>query len=155
MVGRKKEPKPLGPWKRNHPTVSFRVSRADRERLDEMVRREGKPLGELLHYGLGLARKQLVNERRKYAQGYAEGHKSGLDLGMRAGFAQGFGRFDLPCRRCGRPVRFDIRILEQKAVLDKALPNVQHQGDRCPGGAANSAAMPPHDPWDLFSTSGQ
>ena len=66
----------------SNPGVTFRVTPADRKRLDDLVKRTGKTLGQILRENLGLAER---DETAAFNRGSAHGQKLGFDRGLEHG----------------------------------------------------------------------
>ena len=66
----------------SNPSVTFRVSPKDRERLTAIAARTGKSLGQIIRENLGLAER---NEAAAFIRGLAQGQKLGFDRGLAEG----------------------------------------------------------------------
>ncbi len=89
-------------WKREHPMVGFRVSMEQRVHLDDLVRRSGLSLAELLRIGLGLVEPKI-----------------------------GDGQVMVPCRNCQAPIAIDVRSGRANELVLAALRKFQHH-PACP-----------------------
>ncbi len=69
-----------------HPTVSVRLSRQVRDRIDEIRAREGKSFGDILREAFG-PRAQAVNQA--YDRGLNDGVRQGEEHGYRRGLEDG------------------------------------------------------------------
>lgn len=103
-----------GPWKLAHPTVSFRVTQEDRERLNRLQCESGRSLGDLLHDGLfHLEQDQaLVQDWTSEAEreGWTAGFEAGLKKGRTEGRESAAYVLRVPCSRCGRGLDLDFRV---------------------------------------------
>ncbi len=97
----KKKPPSRVRYEANHPTVSFRVTKAEYAGLQAMRRKTGLSLGETARRVLGLRKKEV-------------------DEAYHGGYRAGYGRFDLPCKVCGKPMNFDLKS-EADAAAAAAL----------------------------------
>ncbi len=61
-----------------------------RDKLRQIRRKAGVSLAEVLRQGLGLVEPKV-------------------DKAYERGLREGWGRFETPCMRCGKPIRFDIK----------------------------------------------
>lgn len=77
-------------YEASHPTVSFRVTKTEYAKLQGMRKKSGLSLGEMVRRVLEIREKE-TNEA--YNRGFRSGH----------------GRFDLPCKVCGKPMEFDLK----------------------------------------------
>jgi len=80
-------------YEANHPTVSFRVTKEEYAKLQAMRRKSGLSLGEMVRRVLEIRKKEV-------------------DEAYNRGFRAGYGRFDLPCKICGKPMKFDLKSEE-------------------------------------------
>jgi hypothetical protein len=98
----------------SNPSVTFRVTPADRKRLADLMTRTGKSLGQILREGLGLAER---DETAAFNRGVAHGQKLGFDRGLE----EGEKRFAIHyyCSICGK---YDPIVLpgskDHQAVVD-------------------------------------
>ncbi len=83
-----------------HPTVSFRVTMEERQRLERLRKKTRLSLSIIVRQALGLMEAKVDNA---YRQGYNAG----------------YGRFEAPCSKCGKPVKFDIKT--QQDVRDELM----------------------------------
>ena len=88
-------------YEKKNPVVTFRVPAETRLKIEELRAKTGKSLSRLLQEGLG-----LVETRTE------EAYKRGLRDGQ--------GRFEAPCKYCGKPMQLDIKTGEgvREAVLE-------------------------------------
>ena len=108
--------KTLGPWKRAHPTVSFRVTLDDLRRLRALQETSGESLGELLHVALGLVEDGRARADEyiedSFQDGLANGRREGFEDGLQKGRSEGvrLGRntLELPCPGCKDSMIFNL-----------------------------------------------
>jgi hypothetical protein len=81
-------------YEENHPTVSFRISKALHDRLDLVKKAEGKSTTDVLKVGLGLLEVKVANEN--------EARRQGLKRGYAQGYQEAASRYKVtfPCRVC-------------------------------------------------------
>ena len=101
----------------SNPGVTFRVSPADRKRLDDIVARSGKSLGRVLHELLGLAERDEV---ASYNRGFADGEKLGVSRGLEQGRIKHEILFR--CCVCGKG---DL-VIEPNSAVHQAVANALH-----------------------------
>ena len=91
-----------------HPTVSFRVTLEEEQRLDRLRKKTGQSLSVIVREALGII-------ERKDGDAY------------RRGYREGYGKFDAPCSRCGKPMKFDSKTEEDaRDELMKAFRDWHH-----------------------------
>lgn len=122
----RKTARPMGPWERANRTYSFRVPPDLRDRIEDLRKRF--PLKDVLAKGLGL----VEAERVPYDKGFEAGRRQGLEEGYREGDAQGW-RYalpvlEMPCLRCGKPVRLNMDFGSVREKVTQAL-QPRHVGD--------------------------
>lgn len=81
-------------YESSHPCISFRLTQEELKGLREIQQRTGLSLAEI-------ARRSIRAHRRQTREAYERGKK--------AGFQDGFGRFEVPCSVCHRPMHFDLK----------------------------------------------
>ncbi len=84
-----------------HPTVSFRLTKEEHAKLEAMRKRSGLSLAEMARRVLDIRKKEL-------------------DEAYDRGFHAAYGRFDLPCKVCGKSMHFDLK-LERDAEAAAAI----------------------------------
>lgn len=100
-------------YEESHPTVSFRLTKEDLERLRAEQERSKSSLAEIALRGVVLEQKM----QESYLRGY------------RDGFRKSFGRFAVPCRRCDTPMFFDLQHMSTRQIV---LPSfARHVHLRC------------------------
>jgi hypothetical protein len=115
-------------WKDLNPTVALRTSLANRQKLEQWKNETGMTLGELLHVGLGLVQRQVVDGRAKYWQGHKAGVQKGREEGLDEGFADGLSKVEIVCCKCRQRFIADRSDPVVKAALDQAFRNLCHSG---------------------------
>lgn len=93
-----------------HPTVSFRVTKQEYATLQAMRKKSGLSLGEMARRVLQVRMKEV-------------------DEVYNRGFRAGYGRFDLTCKVCGKPMKFDLKAkqdAEALAVVRKIFSSWRH-----------------------------
>ena len=108
-------------YEQEHPTVSIRLNRALRDKLDEIRELEGKSHAEIVRetietriradeaFGRAFADGLKGGEAEGYEQGFREGRSRGKSEGYKRGRAEGEAAIrrqltlvvTLPCRECG------------------------------------------------------
>lgn len=73
-------------YERTHPVVSFRVSANLYQRLQELLKKTGKSIGDFFREALGV---QQADTSRVYQAAYSEGHKEGYEEGHEDGYVEG------------------------------------------------------------------
>ena len=117
----KQRKRKLGPWELSHKTYSFRVPPELHERVEAL--RKKTPLQEILLKGLGL----VECEANAYDQGMVDGKEKGEKSGYARGKDEWYGRFEVPCGRCGKPMTFSVmRDRNHLAALDDAFARWVH-----------------------------
>ncbi len=109
MTTAKKPPSRIK-YEGNHPTVSFRVTLEEYAKLQAMRKKTGLSLGETARRVLGLRKKEI---------------DEAFDRGLRAGY----GRFDVPCKACRKPMKFDLKSekeAEAAAAVRQAFSSWRH-----------------------------
>ena len=101
--GKKGGVRKLGPWEAAHPVVSLRVTQVELDCLKRLAAFKGVHLDDILREGLGLIQIQVA-----------------------PWIAAGFGKFNVPCVGCGRPITIDLVTCPQYGpALAQAL-NARH-----------------------------
>lgn len=77
---KKKQPLSKLKYDAKHPTVSFRVTKELKERLDEVVRQRGLSYADFI---LEILKDKEVKEKEAYAQGYQDGYLEGSNSGKK------------------------------------------------------------------------
>ncbi len=101
-------------YEASHPCVSFRLSREEFKKLEEIRRRSRLSLAEIARRCLGV---HLVQTREAY------------ERGRKAGLEEGFGQVELPCMACKGPMRIDLKSAgnaRAAEVVRKALLGWRH-----------------------------
>jgi hypothetical protein len=88
-----KKPPARARYEASHPTVSFRVAKAEYAKLQGMRKKSGLSLGEMVRRVLEIRKKEV-------------------DEAYDRGFKAGYGRFATPCKVCGKPMNFDMKSEE-------------------------------------------
>jgi len=102
--GKKAGTRKLGPWEATHPTVSLRASLSELQRLKALEAFKGASRNDILREGLRLTEMQIAPWK-----------------------AAGFGRFQVRCSGCGKPLLFDlVAHPELGPALEKALSGFRH-----------------------------
>ena len=83
------------------------------DKLTKLRAKSGKSQSQLLREGLGLV-------------------ESKVDSAYQKGFREGYGRFDAPCRYCGKPIKFNLRTHAEARDALIAAFSQWHHGD-CKG----------------------
>lgn len=97
-------------YEASHPTVSFRVTKEEYAKLQAMRKKTGLSLGEV-------ARRVLELRKKEVDEAY--------ERGLRAGY----GRFDVPCKVCSKPMNFDLKLqrdAEAAADVRKTFSTWRH-----------------------------
>ncbi len=95
-------------YEQSHPVVSLRVTVEQKRKLDSIRKKAGQSRATILKEGLGLI-EATVGEA--YTRGYRDG----------------WGRFETPCKKCGKPMKFDIKAEpDAKASLIEAFGTWSH-----------------------------
>lgn len=91
-------------YEANNPVVSLRVSLKELETLRSLSRKTGLSLSQILKNGLGTL-------------------ETSIDAAYNRGLRDGYGRFDAPCKYCGKPMKFDAKTEEDaRKTLEKRSP---------------------------------
>lgn len=105
-------------YERENPTVSFRISREAKQKLDQLVD------------GLETTKKAwfeniIEDEKQTYDQVFAQGKTKGRDEGYEEGFEDGLaeGSPTVPCMECGEPV--DLTSQAERDKLYEAIEKLQ------------------------------
>lgn len=85
-------------YDRKKPVVSFRASRKQLEKLNELVKGSGLSKGRFLRQALGL---QLEKMDKIYRKGYREGYREGYEK------ARERHTIHVCCKGCGEPIPMD------------------------------------------------
>lgn len=87
-------------YEETHPTISVRVDRELRDRLDQIKTLEGKSIRDILRVGVGL---QEVAAEQSYECGFVYGRGRGQDEGHQRGFEEAKRRYlvQYRCPGCG------------------------------------------------------
>ncbi len=98
--GNRRKPPSRVRYEETHPTVSVRVDRELRDRLDQIKALEGKSIRDILRVGVGL---QEVVAEQSYEWGSADGRNRGQDEGHQRGFQEAKRRYLVQyiCSGCG------------------------------------------------------
>lgn len=108
----------------SNPAVTFRVTPTDRERLENLTRKTGKSLGELLRENLGLAER---SEAATYDRGWSEGYDVGKTDGIAEGKKAAFGSVYLECCVCKKTFLLNFyQNKEAASVLTDAFSRWGH-----------------------------
>ncbi len=102
-------------YEAKNPSITFRVNQKQFEKLQEMCEKTRLSVGKLVRRMLGL-------EARSTKEAYEKGYRDGE------------GTFTVPCCKCGRMMRFDIKSPKQeeaKQELLRAFSRWAHT--TCPG----------------------
>jgi len=101
-------------YEASHPCISFRLSREEFKKLEEIRRRSRLSLAEIARRCLGV---HLAQTREAY------------NHGRRTGLKEGLGQVELPCPRCKGPMRIDLKSAANEQAADlvrKALSGWRH-----------------------------
>ena len=116
-------------YKKEHPTVSFILTRELKEALD--ILKEDKSYGQTM--------KQIIegNVNQEQSEKLKEMQDEVLRLNKILEFQKRVQRFEVPCRKCGQPMQLssnfspDLWVSEIYPVLRKTFLNLTHTGN-CP-----------------------
>ncbi len=108
MMSARRIPPSRERYEKKNPTVSFRVSLTQRQRLKAICAKSGQPLSIVLKEALGLV-------------------ETKVDEAYRKGYRLGLGRFELPCAGCGKTTTIDTKNHESaRETLKKAFSTWKH-----------------------------
>lgn len=111
-------------YEESHPTVSARVSRELKEKLNETIEKTGKSYADILKEGLGV---QKPITKKAYGRGY----KAGYNAGKRAGIIEG-GQFTLgKCSVCGELLNWDLERDNDRFLIAGALTRAGYVHEGC------------------------
>ena len=85
-------------YERDHPTVSFRVSKEIHDRLQAVKEAEGKSITDVLKVGLGILEVKVSKEKEAKKQGYEEGFEKGYEE------AEELYKVTYPCKVCRKMI---------------------------------------------------
>ncbi len=102
-------------YEESHPSVMFRVSREDYERLGQIREKLGMSFREMIMYGAGLIEKDLEAEKRRireatvkaYEQAWGQAQEEAL-MSVEIG----------TCSDCGEVIEWDLTNPEVQEILD-------------------------------------
>jgi len=100
-------------YEHNHPTVSFRVSKELKDRLEAVKKAEGKSNTDVLKVGVGLLEVKVSEEKEAKRQGYKEGFEKGYEEPKNRYMVP------YPCYICVKPIA--ITSPKTKEVVSKFL----------------------------------
>lgn len=107
------------------PTVSFRVSREERERLDEL-RKRGTSFREMVLKGAGIIENAQVRR-----QELRESERKNVE---QAAIARSLKQVSLcTCHRCGKPMYWDLTNPYHIRQITEALEEKRYRHNQCPG----------------------
>ena len=85
----------------SNPSITFRLSEEDKERVRELAWKAGKSLGQVLRECLGVA-------EGSYAEAFNRGRREGIEVGRKQGAEETAYSLRFPCGKCGREVDVDF-----------------------------------------------
>ncbi len=99
-------------YEESHPVISFRIKKEWYDELKNLLRTQGITIADFFKIAL---EKQKENQDKVWEEAYEEGY----DIG--------FGRFEIPCKICGKPMKFDFEA-EQKTerIVKEAFKDWGH-----------------------------
>jgi len=104
-----------------HPTVSFRVSLEEYERLNEL-RKAGRTFREIVLTGAGMIEREAVDRKAAYDEGYKEGHEKGHRKGYNKGRRDALRGVKIgTCYVCGKPLEWDLTDKGDLQLLEKSV----------------------------------
>lgn len=116
MVKTKHKPPSRIRYEQNNPIVSFRIKKNLYEELKTLLKNQGNSIGDFFKVAL---KKQQIDYDKLAAGGY--------DKGFEDGYEDGLGRFDVPCKICGKPMQFDFEAEPKTAqIVKEAFRNWNH-----------------------------
>jgi hypothetical protein len=109
------------------PTVSFRVSIEEYERLDALRKGVGRSFRDIILTGAGMIEKDKVRERKRRAD-----EKKKLEDAVKAAKTEGLKKVQIGvCRRCGNPHYWDLTKIEQRKIISDYLWQFDHPHSEC------------------------
>jgi len=104
-----------------HPTVSFRVSLEEYERLNEL-RKAGRTFREIVLTGAGLIEKEKEDRKALYDEAYKKGYEEGGSEAFERGRRVALRKVKIGvCSVCGKPIYWNLTSTKQKQILEKAV----------------------------------
>jgi len=100
-------------YEREHPTVSFRISRDLQDRLQKVRKAEGKSIADILRIGVGLLEVKVRQEEQIREGAYEEGMEKGYELA--------FDQYSVsyPCSVCGKSITVESE--EEKEFITRKM----------------------------------
>ena len=136
-------------YEQNNPTISFRVTREEKQNIGHMATREHTSVSNLVkHFLLKLdkdfsqAREESYNkgydtgyqkgQEEGHNSGYTKGKEDGYDLGSLKGYIKGNKDWAIwiNCAKCGNPVQVVPNSDVHKRVIERMEGQAYH--DECP-----------------------
>jgi len=98
-------------YEKTHPVISFRTKSEWNEEFKAFLTEQNLSIGDFFRIAF---EKQEIESRKSFDRGYLVG----------------FGKFELPCNRCGRMMILDSNISEIKEKIEDIFKNYIHS--KCP-----------------------
>lgn len=96
-------------YERDHPTVSLRVTKELKDRLQAVKEAEGSSITDVLKVGVSLSEVKVRKEKEVRAQAYDEGYAEGYRD------AEGLYKVTYPCKICGKTIEV-MNVKEKEAI---------------------------------------
>lgn len=104
-----------------HPTVSFRVSLEEYERLNEL-RNAGRTFREIVLTGAGMIEREAADRKAAYDEGYRKGHEEGRRKGYNKGRRDALRGVKIGvCCECGKPLEWDLTDKKHLRLLETVI----------------------------------
>jgi flagellar biosynthesis/type III secretory pathway protein FliH len=131
-MGKKKYPAQLR-YEAKNPAITFRMKKYEKEMIQEMAKKSGKSVSELVRYALLNLQKDFSESYNKtyndgHKKGYDEGYEKGKKNGYKNGYENGTNEWAIwvPCYNCWKPLFIKPNTDDHKKTIDEMKGRLKH-----------------------------